>query len=425
MEEINYKLENLKTTLCQIKNEISILKDIVPNNLRVSKQNKTNSQKNFRPSSYKTDNTKNKNHNYEKINSSKNYFQLSHKEKQFINNKRKDYSNNLTTSGINASNPILNKNLLKYMKNHNNNFYSNDILYNNSKESKKENKNRRVYDYFSFKQNNKNDNNNINNKKNNTNENYFRNLTYENLNPSKIINSFNNTNRNNNEIKKNNKHLEQNQFYNNNLFKIKNTHKNNSKSFTTKKIYKNYSNLNNFTYLNTNTNTNYISQSNIPIDLNEDLINTYNYRKDKKIKGLSVNNKLNKYKSAHDINNINLNDNNQSIDEIYNKAKIFDKYGIKSFKKYLENIGEGDVENDDNLMSYKDYIIQKKGEENNYKKQINIYQNFCKKLIQFMNIDELKDIIMEVQNKFIRSNNDKYLCDNLNLFLSLCENNDC
>ena len=88
---------------------------------------------------------------------------------------------------------------------------------------------------------------------------------------------------------------------------------------------------------------------------------------------------------------------NYSIGDLFIKAKLFEKCGENNFKKFVNNFCKtNDINN--NLKKYKNFIIQIKNEENQYKNQINIYQKLCKKMIELMNPNEINEIINEIQD---------------------------
>ena len=104
---------------------------------------------------------------------------------------------------------------------------------------------------------------------------------------------------------------------------------------------------------------------------------------------------------------------NYSISDLYIKAKLFEKYGEDNFKKFVNNFGKvNDLNN--NLKKYKNFLIQIKEEENQYKKQINIYQKLCKKIMQLMNRQEINDIFNEIQDYIYENEgNDNYFFEQI------------
>jgi hypothetical protein len=105
-----------------------------------------------------------------------------------------------------------------------------------------------------------------------------------------------------------------------------------------------------------------------------------------------------------------------SIGDIYIKAKLFEKCGEKNFKNFVHNFCDS---NDSirNLKKYKKYLIQLREEENQYKKQINIYQKLCKRILESINPQEINEIIGEIQNNFIENENDNYIKEQIKSIL--------
>ena len=83
---------------------------------------------------------------------------------------------------------------------------------------------------------------------------------------------------------------------------------------------------------------------------------------------------------------------NYSIGDLYIKAKLFEKCGENNFNIFVNNYCKGNnIIN--NLKNYKKFLIKVKEEENQYKKQINIYQKLCKRIMELMNPNQIIDII--------------------------------
>ena len=104
------------------------------------------------------------------------------------------------------------------------------------------------------------------------------------------------------------------------------------------------------------------------------------------------------------------------IGDIYIKAKLFEKCGQKNFKNYVHNFCDlnGSI---NNLKKYKKYLIKLREEENQNKKQINIYQKLCKRILESMNPQEINKIIGEIQNNFIENENDNYIIEQIKSIL--------
>ena len=348
-------------------------------------------------------------------------------ENQYFKNRIKNKENKKLL--YNAFNNNINTNANEYkFKNANNSAYF------NIKRSNKENRetNRNISDIFDFDnidieeqyqcQSNKNiinknllkfNNSKINMKKNgiqNVNKNISKNNSYNGRlqsiqNISQINNQINNTT-----IKKTNKkptlnyikndyHCDSCRYYLNNndgnytqanhLFKFQNHFQ---KDFASMQEYFNYNKKPQNIPMN-NT-INYISK-------NSDF-NLYFKNKEKK----KYNDKMKKIIG------------NNSIGDIYIKAKLFEKCGQKKFDEYINNNYEDTSDVLYNLKQYKNYLIQTKEEDNFYKRQINMYQRLCKAKLQLMNPKQINSIINEIQDNFIDNiETDSYIIDQIKSIL--------
>ena len=474
MEEINYKFENLKSTLNKIKNEITSLKEKEKEHEILTKRSeKSNlSYKIFRTSSY---NKKlNQYNTSQNLKTSKNYFKFNQKEKNFFDITKKEEKINPKTENNshqnkylekstknNTANPkILNQKLIKYMRRQSNKDYKNKT---STQNCIKKNKFKRVNDYFLFNYNKNHKEENISNSKTLF---YTRNGTEANFQfPNMSSFNYNINNKTCNELFFDKKQ-KNNSLYSNQLVKLFQCKKRNNSStnLPQEKKYFNHSVDSKLTKINSSrnnycTNNNYVnlhtdhvSQVNFPItfidknifDLNEEeklknrynksnvnILNTeinykakldnYSNKNNKKL-DVSLSNLLKiKNKSSNNIefeeDLIKQKENNDLKDDTYGKAKLFNKYGYKTYKKFLECVGEEDSL--DNLLKYRNYIINVKEEEGNFLKQINIYKNFCKKFIEIMTKDEVNEIVEEVKKKFIRNDSDNYIYHELDNFLLL------
>ena len=165
----------------------------------------------------------------------------------------------------------------------------------------------------------------------------------------------------------------ENNSYNNNLLEIQNYSK--VKYISTQPSYHNF-NLNKEKIFQMNNTNNCITNNN---DIKFDI--------DNKNKEISNKNKILKIIG------------NNSIGDIYLKAKVFEKCGENSYNYFVNKFCKTkDIIN--NLKKFKKYLTDVKKEDNHYKKQINIYQRFCKKFFELMNSQEINDIINEVQDNF-------------------------
>ena len=160
---------------------------------------------------------------------------------------------------------------------------------------------------------------------------------------------------------------------------------------------------------NSNKEYNYYIKKQINFPMN----NTINYIKNN-------NSNIDLYYDEEEIINKNKIKNiirNYSISDLYIKSKLFEKYGVNNFNKFVSNFCKtNDLNN--NLKKYKNFLIQIKEEENQYKKQINIYQKFFKKITELMNPNEINGIINEIQDYIYENEgNDNFFVEQIkNLF---------
>ena len=331
----------------------------------------------------------------------------------------------------NKTDSCMNKNIYNFLSTRNKNY---------SWEKKEKNKNNKIdknintysnndfkknifLDYFTKNKNNKkkflyNENNNYNTSQNNNENNeIFFNNTNNNLNMRQSLlndNSINNslihTENNIFNIKKNKNNINQNNSYNGRIKLITNPNKSN-KTIYKKKNY-NYGTFRTNFINNDNNKNNY---GNNLFNLKDYSNNVYNmtqefFNYNKKPKIFPTNNTINYISNKNDISlilrdeEINKDKNkikeiieNYSIGDLYIKAKLFEKCGQDNFNYFVNNFCESN-NLINNLKKYKNYLIKIKEEENQYKKQINIYQKLCKKLMELMNPNQINDIINEIQD---------------------------
>jgi len=129
------------------------------------------------------------------------------------------------------------------------------------------------------------------------------------------------------------------------------------------------------------------------------------------------NNKLfYKYENNENIDDIyleimNILDGNP-IDEINDKANLFDKYGSNGFEKYLNNQQNTTTSNTyniyENLLNYKKYISSLKIKNKyEYIKQINSYKNLCNKLLNITDSHSIQKIAENINYKLKRNQYNK------------------
>jgi hypothetical protein len=106
-----------------------------------------------------------------------------------------------------------------------------------------------------------------------------------------------------------------------------------------------------------------------------------------------------------------------SIGDLYLKAKLFEKCGENNFNNFCNNFCETN-NIIDNLNKYREYLIKIKEEDNQYKRQINIYQKLCKRILLLMNPNQINDIIGEIEENFIENpEDDKYIIEQIKSIL--------
>ena len=105
--------------------------------------------------------------------------------------------------------------------------------------------------------------------------------------------------------------------------------------------------------------------------------------------------------------------NGESIEDIQNKAELFDKYGMKNFKKFVNNsckdIYDETLNNKnlfENLVNYRKYVNSLKfKKEYGYLKQNDSNQNVYNKLISVTSDTDIHNIISKINLK-IQENKD-------------------
>ena len=340
-------------------------------------------------------------------------------------------------------NKIKNKENKKLLHNaYNNNINTNDNEYNflnmnnsayfNIKKSNKENRdtNRNLYDLFDIdnfdieEQYQCHSNRNIINKKpfkfNNSKINMKKNII-QNINIDK-------------NIRKNNSYIGR-LVSIPNISQINNQINNNSKK-TNKKhtlnYYKNDYHCDSCRHYLINNDENYIKKNNLNhFQKDFTLMKEYFNSNKKPKKNIPMNNTINYISNKSDFDlcfknkeKNNYNDKmrkiigNNSIGEIYIKAKLFEKCGQKKFDEYVNNNYDDTNNVINNLKEYKNFLIQIKEEDNFYKRQINMYQRLCKENLQLMNAKQIDKIINEIQDNFIDNiETDSYIIEQIKSIL--------
>jgi hypothetical protein len=366
-----------------------------------------------------------------------------------INDENEKYNSyNYKNKGINQSkefsrisfiNELMNEN----NKNNNENssiennfgFESQNIFFNYNKSSK----NKGVFNY----RKQKNINNKIKKNKSENKKNTFNNFSEEQINQINSMNySMNKKNRilnkksnnlNINDFKKmqNRKYYDFNDLINENC---KNYIENSKNNFYIKKkgnkIKKN--NSNSIFKLNKNISKDFFGinsllENNENENNNECILNNNKYSSTFDEIENDLNNLKNRNKNNEDNENIKekyleieyiLED--TSIEDINNKALLFDEFGSNGFQKFKNLIdSEETIFNSENniykyLQNYKDYIsFLKTNKEYNYFKKMNSYKILCDKLLAITEGNNLEKISKKINNKLKKNENNKMILEKI------------
>ena len=427
MEKINKKISLLEKTLMEMQKEITTIKNSTYNTNATNSLNVSNNFANKNNMSIKINREiLHKPKHLFKI--SKNYFQLTEKEKYFPKEKKlikNTHSFNLNKKGLNIYNNI---------------FVNSDNSINNNRDK----------EYETIKQNtstkNIDDNNKINNKSSKNNKNQYKannnkqstNLFRNNINTNgignlklfnksaskKLIKTCKNSkssifqiNKNN---KKNQKDIDFEKMNKNYLVNNEDIHYQNKihfpmKNYFPQEEYKyNYSNNVNSEQTSTEERNN--------IKLNEYLSFNQKNKSHKKQSYLHKNifQKEKNIKIYSQILNI-IGD--ESINNLISKSSLFDKYGTKGFNKYINNNGFHLLKNnfDDTanyLNEFKKYIISL-DKEDELDKQIKIYKLMCNKLIKMTNINDYEQLIEDIDYKLKKNSKNKNILEKVRKFLKV------
>ena len=430
MEKINKKISLLEKTLMEMQKEITTIKNSTYNTNATNSLNVSNNFVNKNNMSIKINREiLHKPKNLFKI--SKNYFQLTEKEKYFPKEKKlikNTHSFNLNKKGlniynnifVNSDNSINNNRDKEYETIEKNkctkNIDNNNKMNNKSSKNIKKNKNQ-------YKTNNNKQSTNL--FRNNINTNGIGNLKLFNKSASKkLIKTCKNSkssifqiNKNN---KKNQKDIDFEKMNNNYLVNNEDIHYQNKihfpmKNYFPQEEYKyNYSNNVNSEQTSTEERNN--------IKLNEYLSFNQKNKSHKKQSYLHKNifQKEKNIKIYSQILNI-IGD--ESINNLISKSSLFDKYGTKGFNKYIINNGFHLLKNnfDDTanyLNEFKKYIISL-DKEDELDKQIKIYKLMCNKLIKMTNINDYEQLIEDIDYKLKKNSKNKNILEKVRKFLKV------
>jgi len=110
----------------------------------------------------------------------------------------------------------------------------------------------------------------------------------------------------------------------------------------------------------------------------------------------------------------------ESIEDINNKALLFDKFGSNGFQKFKNLIDSQEtIFNSENnicnyLQNYKEYIsFLKTNKEYNYFKKINSYKILCDKLMAITEGNKLAKISKKINNKLKKNENNKMILEKI------------
>ena len=443
MEKINKKISNIEKALTEMQKEIIFIKNNASNTNATNSLNVSNNFANKNNLSIKTNRESlHKQKSFLKL--SKNYFQLTEKEKYFPKEKKllkNTHSFNLNKKGLNIYNNIFvnsensfNSNTKddKYetiepeiinKNNDNKNQVKLNLLLNENQ--KTNNKKFKINDYTvnkSYRDNLKNKNHDLfYNYKLNNNNNHFQQYFANNM------KSFNKSHTK--RLNKNIKHSNSSLFY---ITKRKNKNKSNNKkendfdklinftkdendddiscSYNYKKEYeKDIKNLYHKNKYNQQEEfksyQSYQSSIDENTDINECIVY---YQKNKRQKKSSHNSKKEqKIKIYSQILNV-LGD--ESINNLISKSNLFDKYGTKGFQQYIINnrinFPKNNSDTEKYLNEYKNYILSiDKQDENDG--QIKKYKSLYNKLIKITNSSDIEQLIEDIDFKLRKNSNNK------------------
>ena len=452
MELINKKISNLEKALTEMKKEITTIKNSTNNTNSANSLNSSNNFKNINNPALKT-NRESIQRAKNILRLSKNYFQLTEKEKHFPNEKKlvkNTHSFHLNKKGLNIYNNIF--------LNSANRDNKDDKYKTIEKEDNKEfiddknqdkidlnlilGKKDKINDKIklddcninkSFKDNFRNKNQDLffNYKLNN--QKLFKRYFTNNISINKIgnTNSFNKAgNKKLNKYDKNSKssffqfEKKRNQKDNNFEVLINNKNKENEDDITCyyekqnnncvknqkKSIIKYYIPKEEYKY-------NYSSQNDIInsyksiLDENIDYTNYLaNNRNDNKIKK-DKNENLKKENAFKEYSQMLTILKEESINNLIIKSVLFDKYGSKGFNHYINNNGKNISKDDldsiyNNLDDYKNYISSI-GKRDELGDQIKNYKIICNKLIKVTNAKDIKLLIEDINIKIRKNPNNK------------------
>ena len=421
MEKISQKISFLEKTLIEMQRDLTTIKNSTYNTNATNSLNASNNFTNINNKSIKTNRESfHKPKNLFKL--SKNYFQLTEKEKYFPKEKKLKkniHSFNLNKKGLNIYNNIFVSSDNSIINN--NDEYEtikqtvyNKIIDNNIKKNSKN------------KSKNKNQNSCCNNKI--TNNKKLNNILKSNITSLGNLKLFNKSN--------SKKTIKTCKNSNSSLFQIKKNNNINQRYFDFEKMnlnnkvnnedihYKNKNLYNNINYfpqeeykynnsINANTNQTSFEESN-DIKINEYLTLNQRNKTQKKNSHFHKNffQKEKNIKIYSQILNI-LGD--ESINDLISKSSLFDKYGTQGFNEFIINNEFNRSKNnlDDTakyLNEYKKYLISL-DKENEIDEQIKLNKSICNKLIKMTNVNDYEQLIEDINYKLKKNSKNKNILE--------------
>lgn len=422
MEKISQKISFLEKTLIEMQRDLTNIKNSTYNTNATNSLNASNNFTNINNKSIKTHRESfHKTKNLFKL--SKNYFQLTEKEKYFPKEKKLKkniHSFNLNKKGLNIYNNIFVNS-------------DNSIINNNDEyETIKQTVYNKIIDNNNIKKNSKNKSKNKNQKSccNNkiTNNKKLNNILKSNITSLGNLKLFNKSN--------SKKTIKTCKNSSSSLFQIKKNNNINQRYFDFEKMnlnskvnnedihYKNkklYNNINYFPQeeykynysINANTNQTSLEESN-DIKINEYLTLNQRNKTQKKNSHFHKNffQKEKNIKIYSQILNI-LGD--ESINDLISKSSLFDKYGTHGFNEFIIN-NEFNISKtnlDDTvkyLNEYKKYLISL-DKENEIDEQIKLNKSICNKLIKMTNVNDYEQLIEDINYKLKKNSKNKNILE--------------
>ena len=397
MDKLNRKLTHIEKTLNKMTKEIT----------KIRNGNDAKSKNASRNNGYYNKNsmalTNQQNYNSKKYPPKKNYFQLTDKEKNFKENKKKTFKDTIPIDKkpqkdnfyiYKDTNNFIDNNFL--LMENNFGYKSNNVFF-DYKAKTKQNIKQNNYNNSCYRNNNSKVANNTSYYKN---KNHFKNLSVDEKEIIKEgINSKHNVNYPYSFSHNYNSCVNINEYSNYPQLRKNPQHKNNKYNSTINlksNIYKLKNNPNSKFNEFENLNRNFINSNK-----NDNVENTY-YKE--------------KYKYLRNILK------NRSIEEINSKANFFDKFGINGFKEFFnkKKFSNNDKNNQLNcLLEYKNFIecLNTKNEYY-YKKQIENYECLCGKLIHLTKKEDLEKIKEKINLKLQKNHYNNNLLINIQNILN-------